>query len=159
MHWLSLLIILLVVKPHVTALVLPEERLSREPQGSIAAQETEFHLAGGTYGCPQSIRRINNCRGFTLEATDILGKMDLHRFCNINSPKPDPIFERRSEKVVSQRVTQNENIIRKEVLTTFKKNNEEITTKSEDILIADSEDAFLWERSFNGRGISCLYVK
>lgn len=79
-------------------------------------------------------------------------------FCEINRPKKIQNLKSSigSKKIISYSVRE-DNVIRKVEETVMREKQTEVTLVNEDMVILDDTGKFLWERSHNGKGFSCLY--
>lgn len=128
---------------------------ARAPQSQGTTQHL-FWLASGTQGCPSSIVwKKKNCNGFELK--DSAEKFTVS-FCDINRPKKVKNLKSQSgtKKIVSYSVRE-ENVIRYVEETVMREKQTEVSLVNEDMVILDDTGKFLWERSHNGQGFSCLY--
>lgn len=128
---------------------------SRVPQSQGATQHL-FWLASGTEGCPSAIIwKKKSCNGFELKDTE--EKITVS-FCEINKPKKVQNLKSQigSKKIISYSLRE-DNVIRKVEETVMREKQTEVSLVNEDMVILDDTGKFLWERSHNGKGFSCLY--
>lgn len=124
-----------------------------------------YHLTDGTQGCPTELTWKNDtaCQGFQLIYTKkgrVTENSPRYMFCSINKGSALKTYKVSSwEKyLVRATTTWKENVIHKIQNTDHSVNDAVVSKRGEESLILDQE-AFVFDRSVQGQGWSCLYKK
>ena len=168
----KILIVLFILGLHLSAYHLMNSTSFEEPVSaavetsdfSSTSQEGAYKLVAGTDGCPPRIEWLSShaeqCRGFSLNVTELNAGFRIEKFCNLNGGAK---ISQRTIQVGSERtrmaVTSSENIIQKKTSVTTITASGTRRSPQEDTLIFDEPGKFLWEHSRDRRGYSCLYSR
>ncbi|MNJ98398.1 hypothetical protein D3C87_161640 [compost metagenome] len=116
-----------------------------------------YSLVTGTQGCPDNVEWTNECGGFTLNPTHQGVTLPTEKFCYMNSGTTSELIS--STQKTLRKVIHQDGRVQKIENRVFSSARDSISIPSEDSIIPDQEQGFLWDHAKNKKGFSCLYRK
>lgn len=131
-----------------------------------SAREGRYALQQGTDHCPQELtwKRLPKCSGFQLSETRYGRAFPEARqelFCHINKGSYTDLQRNQARESfkVRYKVQADERLAQKDQEIERNFNGAPYTVELQASVILDNEKSFMFDRSLNGHGWSCLYKK